>query len=205
MRGSLKRELEMLKLILGPDNYKSLLLVTTKWGDEARMREFELRQTELEDQYWEDLIDGGAGVHRFEGTAESAKSIVAQLNDGADVILALQAQFAKRANVHLSETEVGKYAIRMRKRRKQELEDMSKKPGRQQKDLDDLRSRLDVGALDSQKLDVKIHETVKGYIAEAVKEEIKKNSRRPTPVNLISWTLSAIGSILGALTGTGML
>lgn len=205
MRGSLQRELEILKLILGSENYKSLLLVTNKWGDEARKREFEQRQSELEDRYWDDLIEGGAGIHRFEGTAESAKSIVAQLNDGADVILALQAQLAERPNVHLRETKVGKYAIRMRKRRKREVEHMSKNPDRRQGDLDDLQSRLDIGALDSQKLDVKIHETVKVYIAEAVRDEIKKNAQRPTPLNLISWTLSTIGTILGALGATGVL
>jgi hypothetical protein len=39
MRGSLKRELEMLKLIAGPRNYRNILLVTTKW-DKSRRREF---------------------------------------------------------------------------------------------------------------------------------------------------------------------
>ena len=205
MRGSLKRELEMLKLIIGADNYKNLLLVTTKWGDDTRQREFEKRQQELEDRYWEDLIDGGAGINRFEGTAESARSIVSQLNDGADVILALQAQLIQRPGVQLRDTEVGKYAVRIRKEQKQELQRVSKKPGRRQEDVDELQSHLDIGGLDSQKLDVKMHDKVKAYIADIIKEETKKNSRMPTPLNIITWTLSAIGTILGALGATGVL
>jgi hypothetical protein len=205
MRGSLKRELEMLKLIIGSDNYKNLLLVTTKWGDETRKREFEKRQQELSDRYWEDLIDGGAGVYRFEGTAESARSIVSQLNDGANVILALQAQLIQRPGVHLRDTEVGKYAMRVRKEKKQELQNISNKPGRRQEEVDELQSRLDIGGLDPQKLDVKMHDKVEAYIAEVIKEELKRNSRTPSPLNIISWTLSAIGTILGALGATGVL
>jgi hypothetical protein len=62
--------------------------VTTKWGDEARRDEFEDRQAELEDDYWEDLVEAGVGVFKFDGSAESAKGIVSQLNENADVTLA---------------------------------------------------------------------------------------------------------------------
>lgn len=195
----------MLKLIIGSNNYKNLLLVTTKWGDDTRKREFEKRQQELEDRYWEDLIDGGAGIYRFEGTAESARSIISQLNDGADVILALQAQLIQRPGVHLRDTEVGKYAMRVRKEKKQELQRICKKPGRRQEEVDELQSLIDIGGLDQQKLDVKIHDKVKTYIAEVIKEELKKNSMKPSPLNIITWTLSAIGTILGALGATGIL
>jgi hypothetical protein len=205
MRGSLKRELEIVKLIIGSHNYKHLLLVTTKWGDGTRKREFEKRQQELEDIYWEDLINGGAGVFRFEGTAESGRSIVSQLNDGVDVLLALQAQLVQRPGVHLRDTDVGKYAMQVRKEKKQELQRLSQTPGRRQKDVDELQSRLDVGGLDLQKLDVKILDQVKAYISDVTREELNKNSRKPSPLNIITWTLSAIGTILGALGGTGVL
>jgi hypothetical protein len=205
MRGSLRRELEILKLIIGSDNYKNLLLVTTKWGDESRKREFETRQHELEDRYWEDLIDGGAGIYRFEGTAESARSIVSQLNGGASVILALQAELAQRPGVHLSDTKVGKYVTRVRKEKKQELQSLSKKPGRRQEEVNELQESLDIGGLDQQKLDVKMYDEVKTFISKKIKEEVKKTSRMPSPLNIITWTLSAIGSILGALGATGML
>ncbi len=116
------------------------------------------------------------------------------------MVLALQEQLTEEPGVHLRDTEVGKYAIKMRKVRKQELTYLSRK-----EDIEELQSVLDIGALDSQKLDVKIHEKVKEYIGEVIKEEMKKFSRKPTALNIITWTLSAIGTILGALVGTGVI
>ena len=89
--------------------------------------------------------------------------------------------------------------------KKQELQSLSKKPGQRQDEVDELQESLDIGGLDQQKLDVKMYDEVKTYISKTIKEEVKKNSRMPTPLNIITWTLSAIGSILGALGATGML
>ena len=45
--GALKRQLKIVRLITGQENLKHILLVTTKWGDEARKDEFEDWQAEL--------------------------------------------------------------------------------------------------------------------------------------------------------------
>jgi hypothetical protein len=205
MRGSLKRELEILKLILGPQNYRSLLLVTTKWGDDTRFQEFEKRQHELEDTYWGDLIDGGADVYRFEGNPESAMSIVSQLNTRARVVLALQTQLTAAPGVRLKDTPVGEYVTQMRQQRKSELEAISKNPRTRQQEIDALQNSLDVGGLDPQKLDVEIHEKIKAYIEECVDKKFKETKNKPSALNIITWTLSAIGTILGALGATGSL
>jgi hypothetical protein len=90
-----------------------------------------------------------------------ARSTISQLNSGANVVLALQTQLTQRPGVHLRDTEVGKYAMRVRKEKKtQELQSLS--PGRRQ-----------------------------------------ESSRMPSPLNIIIWTLSTIGTILGALGTTG--
>lgn len=75
----------------------------------------------------------------------------------------------------------------MRKVRTQELTYLSKK-----EDIEELQSRLGIGGLDAQKLDVKIHERVKEYIGQLIEEEMKKNSQRPTATNIITWTLPTL-------------
>ena len=121
MRRSLKRELDMMKKIVGKKNYRHILLVTTKWGDSSRLREFEGRQHALEDDYWSDMIDGRASVHRFDGSTDSARSIVAQLNFGVSVELELQRQLNSRRDMRFRDTDVGRFIEQSRDERNAEI------------------------------------------------------------------------------------
>ena len=112
----------MLKLIVGPRNYRHVLLVTTKWGDKSRRREYENRQFQLEENYWEDMMLGGAACHRFEGSTDSAKVTVSQLNFRADVVFALQQEMA--AHAEFNQTSVGRYAEQSRSKIQAELDSM---------------------------------------------------------------------------------
>ena len=194
MRGSLRRELEMLKLIIGKKNYKHTLLVTTKWGDPTRWREFDNRLHELQDNYWSDLIDGGAGVHRFDGSADSARSIVAQLNFGVDVVLELQRELSARPDMEFRDTAVGRYAERGRKDRQSELNRLTGcvDSGRKSSsEMAEMRKSLQVSANDSDKLDFRLHQEIKYLVSKAVKEEKDCGRKKPSVSRMITWVLAA--------------
>lgn len=202
MRGSLKRELEMLRLIAGPRNYRHILLVTTKWGDTSRRREFESRQFELEDNYWDDLMQGGAEVHRYEGTAESARAIVSQLNFGANAKLSLQKELEK--NVEFRRTAVGKYTEQVRLEKQTELQrisshlttDSSAVVSPVQNDhlappnVRELETSLRRSASDAQTMNVRLNAQVKEWIREAVTEEKKRGKTKPTVAKAMASVLA---------------
>ena len=199
MRGSLRRELEMLKLIAGPQNYRNVLLVTTKWGDKSRRREYENRQFQLEENYWEDMMLGGAACHRFEGSADSAKAIVSQLNFRADVVLALQRELA--ADTEFSQTSVGRYAEQSRYRLQAELDSMSSmsrftshtsqtSSSTPSQTVYELEQTLQSSALDSQKMGVNLNDQVKQWIRDAVREEKEQGRQRPSAARTLSSVLA---------------
>ena len=199
MRGSLKRELEMLKLLAGPRNYRHILLVTTKWGDASRRREFESRQWALEDGYWDDLIRGQAEVHRFDGTAESARSIVSQLNFGVNAVLAIQNEL--KQDISFGETSIGRFADKERKEKAKELARLSARiPSDTSNDsINKLRSSLKRSARDAQKMDVKLNEQVREWIRDAVREERKRSGRRRAPTSTMRWVLSKTARFFASL------
>ena len=199
MRGSLRRELQMLKLIVGDQNYRHILLVTTKWGDKSRRREYENRQFQLEENYWEDLMLGGAECHRFEGSADSARAIVSQLNSQADVVLALQKQM--KNHTQFNQTKVGLYAEQSRSKIQEELDSMSSmsretsQSGGSSKltpsqTTVELQQTLQSSAMDSQKMEVKLDDQVREWIKEAVREEKEQGSKRVSAAKALNAVLS---------------
>ncbi|KAJ9608276.1 hypothetical protein H2200_007264 [Cladophialophora chaetospira] len=205
MRGSLRRELEMLKLIAGPQNYRNILLVTTKWGDKSRRREYENRQFQLEENYWEDMMIGGAACHRFEGSADSAKAIVSQLNFRADVVLALQRELS--GDAVFSETSVGRYAEQSRSKIKAELDAMSSMSrvtsaqsqsqssrSTPSQTVVELEQTLQSSALDSQKMGVRLDDQVREWIKEAVREEKEQSRQRPSATKAMTAVLAKTSS-----------
>ncbi|KAK5947350.1 hypothetical protein PMZ80_001500 [Knufia obscura] len=208
MRGSLKRELEMLRLIVGPENYRNVLLVTTKWGDKSRRREYENRQFQLEENYWEDLMLGGAACHRFEGSADSAKAIVAQLNFRANVVLALQKELA--GSTSFNQTAVGRYAEQSRSKIQHELDSMSTMSrddtmttsrttssalsSTLSQSTTEKEEFLRSTALDSQKMDVKIDDQVRLWIKEAIREEKERTKQKPSAARAMNSVLAKTSS-----------
>jgi hypothetical protein len=66
---------EMFRKLCGEEAKAAVIIGTTKWShvpDEVGLR----REAELADADWKEIIGGGLGVHRFDGTRESAQSIV---------------------------------------------------------------------------------------------------------------------------------
>lgn len=198
MRRSLKRELDMMKKIVGKKNYKHVILVTTKWGDNTRSREFERRQHELEEDYWSDMIEGRATVHRFDGSTDSARSIVAQLNFGVAVELELQRQLNSRRDIRFRDTDVGRFIEQSRDERNIELSRLQQRPVSvaDRTRQSEVQRPLDVGANDETHLNFKIQEEVRVLVAEAVKEERKKSKQAASAAGIMSRVLAATRKLL---------
>jgi hypothetical protein len=180
MRRSLKRELEMMKLIVGKRNYRHVLLVTTKWGDPSRAREFEMRQIDLEDNYWSDMIEGRATVHRFDGSTDSARAIVSQLNFGVAVQLELQRQLNSPRVTRFGDTDVGKFIEQAREQRAAELTQLGQRPTSVADRIrqTEVQRSLELGSKDEAYLNFRMQDEVRVLVAEVM--EAKKKSKQAT-------------------------
>ncbi|KAJ4005565.1 hypothetical protein NW752_002398 [Fusarium irregulare] len=84
--------LRLLQTIVGDDALKNVILVTTMWNiirPEDRKTAV-LREQELLNNFWSPMIDKNAYNAQFDGTPESAFSLVYQLADQESVVLDIQ-------------------------------------------------------------------------------------------------------------------
>jgi hypothetical protein len=72
--GPARRNLEIFRNLCGRDALDHVVLGTTKWG--LNVPGSEENQRELETKYWKPLIERGAQVRRFDGSRESAQSLI---------------------------------------------------------------------------------------------------------------------------------
>jgi hypothetical protein len=174
MRRSLKRELEMMKLIVGKRNYRHVLLVP------SRAREFEMRQIDLEDNYWSDMIEGRATVHRFDGSTDSARAIVSQLNFGVAVQLELQRQLNSPRVTRFGDTDVGKFIEQAREQRAAELTQLGQRPASVADRIrqTEVQRSLELGSKDEAYLNFRMQDEVRVLVAEVM--EAKKKSKQAT-------------------------
>ncbi|KAK4638732.1 hypothetical protein QC761_704930 [Podospora bellae-mahoneyi] len=94
MTGSSGTYLRLLQSLIGDSAMANVVLVTTMWymlRDEYEGEGLR-RQTQLSEKYWKSLTEKGAGVTKFEGTPESAWSIVRKLAPKEPVVLDYQRQ-----------------------------------------------------------------------------------------------------------------
>jgi hypothetical protein len=138
----------------------------------------ENRQYQLEENYFEDMMLGGAACHRFEGSADSARAIVSQLNFQGDIVLQLQKELSE--NRPFSETSVGQYAEESRAKLQAELASMSSMSrevtnssarsaiSTPSQTAVELEATLRSSELDSQKMNIRLDDQVKEWIQEAM-------------------------------------
>ena len=77
MTGSMKKNLRMLNSLVGNDNMKNCVLVSSKWGSQdlgiAQSRESELIQNA---DYWGLLLEAGAQIARYQDSRDSALELI---------------------------------------------------------------------------------------------------------------------------------
>jgi hypothetical protein len=86
MTGTPRKDLELFQKLCGEKLYgdkfyECVILTTTMWAEEPQPNDpeevvFQERQAQLEQEYWADMIAGGARPERFRGTRESAWEIL---------------------------------------------------------------------------------------------------------------------------------
>ncbi|KAF8420753.1 P-loop containing nucleoside triphosphate hydrolase protein [Boletus edulis BED1] len=111
MSGSAYRNLQMFGRLCGSVPLPRTRLITTMWDQSKDQAAGMRRETQLKDDFWRALIQGGARAHKFHNTAESAQEIVGSLlrmgniEDGEELLL--QEELIEQQK-RLNETEAGK-------------------------------------------------------------------------------------------------
>ncbi|RSL49414.1 hypothetical protein CEP54_012460 [Fusarium duplospermum] len=94
MTGSSLTYLNLLRSLVGEDALENVVLVTSMWNklrDEDRSEALR-REQELIDKYWGPMQEKGSYVAQFDGTTDSAFSLVYQLAGNENVVLDVQRQ-----------------------------------------------------------------------------------------------------------------
>lgn len=81
MTGSVLKNFHVFEDIYGRAAHKKVTLVTTMWDNIKEERGLQ-REEELKKEYWQEAIAAGAKMVRFQGTFESAWSIIRRFFDG---------------------------------------------------------------------------------------------------------------------------
>jgi hypothetical protein len=127
MTGSAMKNGRMFRKLCGQGALKNILLVTTHW-DEVESTVGESREAELRNDFWKDMIAGGAEVVRFNRTQASAFEILQKLIPKERVVVQLQEEMRDGATI--GETSVGKEInkeiIEVKAAAKKELEEIAK-------------------------------------------------------------------------------
>lgn len=118
MSSSMKRNINMFKKLVGETAYENVAITTTMWWDgEEKMNA--RKETQLREEYFEDVLDGGGSLFRYEAGTGVAKESVARQNafeivthlikkakDGP-VVLNIQSEIVDQ-NIRLDQTAAGK-------------------------------------------------------------------------------------------------
>ena len=107
MSGSVLRNFQVMKRMLGIQNFPHLILVTSMWdlvdSDLGQKREKEMR-----DLFWADLIDAGATVARFSGNKDTAHAVLEMIKKKPIAALTIQRELVD-SGVALDQTTAGAY------------------------------------------------------------------------------------------------
>ncbi len=120
MTGSAARYLEFLESLVGEEAMPNTILVTAMWnllrdenyGDALR------REQELIDTYWEPLQEKGSFAAQFDGTPESAHSLIWQLAGMKSVVLQVQRELIKDEKTVAETTAGARLVLRLEYRGK---------------------------------------------------------------------------------------
>ncbi|KIM82899.1 hypothetical protein PILCRDRAFT_820193 [Piloderma croceum F 1598] len=105
MKGSTLKNLRIFGTLCGQKAMPNVILVTTKWKN-ITIEEGVQRETELEADFWKDMINAGCVTARFEGTYESAWSIIGSLRGKHQATVLLPSEIVD-SNLRLNETQAG--------------------------------------------------------------------------------------------------
>ena len=113
IEGSDIRTLTLFSKLVGKEAFPHVVFVTTMWGKldtEGKKVAFK-RENELKEDFWNEMIEQGSWMTRFEGNKASAEGIISQLVGDADpVILQLQHELIDK-DLELAATAAGSILV----------------------------------------------------------------------------------------------
>ncbi|KAJ9130233.1 p-loop containing nucleoside triphosphate hydrolase protein [Pleurostoma richardsiae] len=127
MGGAGKRNLDLLRNLVGSENMGNVKLITTKWCG-VTDQESEVRLDDLLSDFWKEMVDNGADIDRYDGTVKDGKRIIQSILRTAPVTLLFQEELRK--GFQLAETSAGKSL-------KEELNKLQEKYDRRLRELKD--------------------------------------------------------------------
>lgn len=151
--GSAAKNLTMMNNLVGEDNLKNVMLVTSRWEgmtSEDDLYVAEEREKELKNAggYWHAMLNFGASYYRYDNTAETGRKIISQLVRNSPAFLQIQKEL--KEGLKLGDTAAGKALIE--KYEKDRLE-QEKKLQKQQEELDALKKQMKESESNGKKID----------------------------------------------------
>lgn len=105
MGGAARRNLTMFQKLCGPDAFKNVAIVTTRW-DEEEKEIAESRLVELKKKPFKDVLDGGGNIFRHDRSLQSAEKIITHLASKDAIFLLIQREMVDE-HKGLAETAAG--------------------------------------------------------------------------------------------------
>ncbi|KAI3324519.1 hypothetical protein HD806DRAFT_492854 [Xylariaceae sp. AK1471] len=107
MTGGAMRNLQMFQKLCGRDCFQALTLATTFWANPPDKKQ-EAVETELQSNYWSDMLSNGATYVRHDGTPESARKILdIMVNKRREFKTNIQVEMVEKG-MRLDETSAGR-------------------------------------------------------------------------------------------------
>lgn len=190
MTGDCLRQLELIKRIVGSQNYSNVLLVTTHWPrliEDQKKQHCAVREGDLRRDFWRDLVNNGSSLCRFDDQHSTAKAIIRRLAGKDDITLDLQAELA---NGGLRSTSAFSFIVNRRRKDEELLKSMEE---RESVDPESVHIRKDDEPL--------LKDDVVARVVSAIEKEeaaAKKAKRKVTVQSLFRWILSLTNIAMGA-------
>jgi hypothetical protein len=190
MTGDCLRQLELIKTIVGTQNYSNILLVTTHWPrlvEDQKKQHCAVREGDLRREFWKDMIAHGATMARFDDQHSTAKAIIRRLAGKEDITLELQQELAKGG---LKSTSAFSFIVNRRKKDEELLKSIEE------------RETVDPESVHIRKEDEGfLKDDVVARVVSAIEKEeaaAQKEKRKVTVQGLIRWILSLTNIAMGA-------
>lgn len=190
--GGAANSLAIFKKIVGSYNFKNVMLATNRW-DQVVEKVGAQREKELRNDFWKDLIVGGARMTRWYGDYPSGRAIISRLLDdigNGSVVLDLQKEMVIEEKA-LKDTTAGAYlnedlqALRAKEAeeqtRREEMARSAVQPTRAQirnteRSIESGKERIAAVDREQEELDRKIAEEVQSQLDKEKAAASKKKS-----------------------------
>jgi hypothetical protein len=110
MQGSAKRYFEMFQRLCGEENLGHVVLMTTMWSDLSARGVGLRRESQLRNEFWNEMENKGSQIRSFDGSRGMAQALVCRMMRKDPIVLRIQKELVDQEK-RLDETEAGKFIL----------------------------------------------------------------------------------------------